>query len=58
MDNLLKPTPPFVAGLTLGVAIVKATLVAELRIEQFLAIHLAGTVVAPCPAMARPLFHF
>ncbi len=46
MDYLLKLSPPFVAGLTLGVAIAKATDVAKIRIKQFLAIPLAGKVVA------------
>ena len=46
MDYLLKPSLPFVAGLTLGVAIAKATAVAKIRIKQFLAIPLAGKVVA------------
>jgi hypothetical protein len=56
MDYLLKPSPPFVAGLTLGVAIAKAILVAGLRIKQFLAILLAGKVDAgPC-MMTMPPF--
>lgn len=42
----MKPSPIIVAGLTLGVAFAKATLVAKLRIKQFLAIPLAGKVVA------------
>jgi hypothetical protein len=46
------------AGLTLGVAIAKTTLVAELRIKQFWAIPLADKVVSgPC-MMAMPLFLF
>jgi hypothetical protein len=54
MDYLWKPSPPFVAGLTLGIAIAKATAVAKLRIKQFLAIPMAGKVVAgPC-MMAMP----
>jgi hypothetical protein len=54
MDYLLKPSPLFVAGLTLGIAIAKATAVAKLRIKQFLAIPMAGKVVAgPC-MMAMP----
>jgi hypothetical protein len=56
MDNLLKPSPLFVAGLTLCVAFARATAVAKIRIKQFLAIPLAGEVVAPCPVMAMPLF--
>jgi hypothetical protein len=41
-------------GLTLGIAIAKATAVAELKTKQFLAIPLAGKVVAgPC-MMAMP----
>lgn len=56
MDYLLKPSPLFVAGLTLGVAIAKATAVAKIRIKQFLAIPLAGKVVAgPC-MLTLPLF--
>ena len=43
---LLKQSPPFVAGLTLGYAIATATAVAELRIKQFWAIPLAGKLVA------------
>ena len=58
MDYLLKPSPPFVAGLTLGIAIAKATAVAKIRIKQFWPISLAGKVVAPCPVMAMPLFLF
>jgi len=56
MDYLLKPSPLFVAGLTLGVA--TATVVAKIRIKQFWAIPLAGKVVAPCPVMAMPQFLF
>jgi hypothetical protein len=58
MDYLWKPSLPFVAGLTLGVAIAKATAVAKIRIKQFLAIRLAGKVVAgPCMvAMPRVFF--
>jgi hypothetical protein len=52
MDYLLKPSPMIVAGLTLGVANAKATAVAKIRIKQFLAIPLAGKVVAACPVMA------
>jgi hypothetical protein len=49
MDYLLMPSPPFVAGLTLGVADAKATAVAKITIKQFLAIPLTGKVVAgPC----------
>jgi hypothetical protein len=49
MIYLLKPSPLFVAGLTLGVAIAKATAIAKIRIKQFWAIPLAGKVVAgPC----------
>jgi len=55
MDDLLKPSPPFVAGLTQRIAIAKATAVAKIRIKQFLAIPLAGKVVAPCPVKAMPL---
>ena len=55
MDYLFKPSLLFVAGLTLGVAIAKATAVAKLRIKQFWAIPLAGKVVALCPMMAMPL---
>ena len=58
MDYLLKPSPLFVAGLTLGIAIATATVVAKIRIKQFWAIPLAGKVVAPCPLMAMPLFLF
>jgi hypothetical protein len=58
MDYLLKRSPPFVAGLTLGIGIAKASAVAKIRIKQFLAIPLAGKVVAgPC-VMAMPLFLF
>ena len=46
IDYLLKPSLPFVALLTLGIAIAKATVVAKIRIKQFLAIPLAGKVVA------------
>jgi hypothetical protein len=56
MIYLLKPSPLFVAGLTQGVAIAKATVVAKKRIKQFWAIPSAGKVVAPCPAMAMPRF--
>ena len=56
MIYLLKPSLPFVAGLTLGLADATATAVAKIRIKQFLAIPLAGKVVAPCPVMAMPLF--
>jgi hypothetical protein len=56
MDYLWKPSPPLVAGLTLGIAIATATAVAKIRIKQFLAIPLAGKVVAgPC-MMAMPPF--
>ena len=58
MIYLLKPSPPFVAGLTLGIAIAKATAVAKIRIKQFWAIPLAGKVVAPCPVTIMPLFLF
>jgi sorbitol-specific phosphotransferase system component IIBC len=58
MDYLLKPSPPFVAGLTLGIAIATATAVAKLTTKQFWAIPLAGKVVAPCLVMAMPLFLF
>jgi hypothetical protein len=51
-------SPLIVAGLTLGIAIVKATDVANLRIKQFWAIPLAGKVVAPPCIMAMPLFLF
>ena len=44
------------AGLTLGVAIAKATAVAKIRIKQFWAIPLAGKVVAGLGMMAMPLF--
>jgi len=58
MIYLLKPSPPFVAGLTLGIAIAKATAVAKIRIKQFWAIPLAGKVVAgPC-MMAMPRVFF
>ena len=40
MDYLWKPSPLFVAGLTLGIAIATATAVAKIRIKQFLAIPL------------------
>ncbi len=51
---LWKPSPLFVAGLTLGIAIATATAVAKIRIKQFWAIPLAGKVVAgPC-MMAMP----
>jgi hypothetical protein len=40
MIYLLKPSPLFVAGLTLGIAIATATAVAKIRIKQFLAIPL------------------
>ena len=56
MIYLLKPSPLFIAGLTQGVAIAKATAVAKKRIKQFWAIPSAGKVVAPCPAMAMPRF--
>jgi hypothetical protein len=56
MIYLLMPSPPFVAGLTLGVAIAKTTGVAKLRIKQFLAIPVESKVVARCPVMAMPLF--
>ena len=56
MDYLWKPSLPFVAGLTLGVAIAKATAVAKIRIKQFWAIPLAGKVVAGLGMMAMPLF--
>ncbi len=46
MIYLLKPSPLFVAGPTLGIAIATATVVAKLRIKQFWAIPLAGKVVA------------
>lgn len=36
----------------------RGTAVEKLKIQQFLAIPLAGKVVAPCPAMAMPLFLF
>ena len=58
MDYLLKPSLPFVAGLTLRIAIAKATAVAKIRIKQFLAIPPTAKVVAPCPVMAMPLFLF
>ena len=58
MDYLLKPSPLIVAGLTMCVAFATATAVAKLRIKQFLAIPMAGKVVAPCPVMAMPLFLF
>jgi hypothetical protein len=51
-------SPPFVAGLTLGVAIATATAVAKIRIKQFWAIPLAGKVVAGACTMAMPLFLF
>ena len=55
MDCLLKPSPPFVVGLTLGVAIARATVVTELTIKQFWAISLTGKVVAgPCMMTLRP----
>lgn len=56
MDYLLKPSPLIVAGLTLGVAIAKATAVAKITIKQFLAIPLAGKVVAGRSMMAMPPF--
>lgn len=55
MIYLLMPSPPFVARLTLCVAIATATAVAKIRIEQFWAIPLAGKVVAPPCVMAMPL---
>ena len=58
MDYLLKPSLPFVAGLSLGIAIAKATAVAKIRIKQFWAIRLAGKVVAVVFMMAMPLFLF
>ena len=51
---LLKPSPLFVAGRTLTVGIATARLVAELKIKQFLAIPLAGKVVAGPFVMALP----
>jgi hypothetical protein len=54
MDYFLKPLPLFVAGLTLCVAIAKATAVAKIRIKQFLANPLAGKVVAGLCMMAMP----
>ena len=55
MDCLLKPSPPFVVGLTLGVAIARATVVTELTIKQFWAISLTGKVVAgPCMMTLPP----
>jgi hypothetical protein len=42
MIYLLKPSPLFVAGLTLGVAIAKATAIAKIRIKQFWAIPFGG----------------
>lgn len=56
MDYLLKPSPLIVAGLTLGIAIAKATAVAKIRIKQFWAIPLAREVFGPCPLMAMPCF--
>jgi hypothetical protein len=47
MDYLLKPSPLFVAGLTLGVADATATAVAKIRIKQFWAIPLTDKVVVP-----------
>jgi len=55
---LLKLSLLFVAGLTLGIAIAKATAVAKIRIKQFWTISSAGKAVAPCPVMAMPLFLF
>jgi hypothetical protein len=40
MDYLLKPSLPFVAGLTLGIAIATANAAAKIRIKQFWAILL------------------
>jgi hypothetical protein len=55
MDYLCKPSPLIVVGLTLGIAIAKATAVAELKTKQFLAIPLAGKVVAgPCMMTLPP----
>lgn len=55
MIYLLKPSPPFVAGLKLGIAIATATAVTKLRIKQFSAIPLAGKVVAgPCMKTMPP----
>jgi hypothetical protein len=55
MDYLLKPSLLIVAGLTQRVAIAKATAVAKIRIKQFLAIPLAGKVVAgPCMMTMLP----
>ena len=47
-------SPLFVAGLTLGVADATATAVAKIRIKQFLAIPLAGKVVAGPRMMTIP----
>ncbi|MBL8820590.1 MAG: hypothetical protein JNL58_31500 [Planctomyces sp.] len=58
MNYLLKPSQPFVAALTVGVAFAKATVVAKIRIKQFWAIPLAGKVVAAPWMMAMPLFLF
>ena len=56
MEYLLKPSPPFVTGRTLDVAIAKATAFSQIRIKQFWAIPMAGKVVAgPCMT-AMPLF--
>lgn len=51
---LLKPQPIFMAGLTPGIAIATAMVVAMI-IKQFLAMPLAGKVVAGLCLMATPL---
>jgi hypothetical protein len=56
MIYLLKPSPLFIAGLTQGVAIAKATAVAKKRIKQFRAIPLAGKVVAGACVTTMPPF--
>jgi len=56
MDYLWKPSPLFVAGLTLGIAIATAIAVAKIRIKQFLAIPRTCKVVAPPCMLAMPLF--
>ena len=56
---LLKPTLPFLARLTLGVVIAKATAVVNIRIKQFWAIPLAGNLVAgPCMMTLHPCVRY
>ena len=56
---LLKPSPSFVAGLTLEVGIAKASAVLKIGLKQFRAIPLAGKVVAgPCVMTMPPCVHY